>query len=185
MNEIQIKKLISDGRKFMQYEANHEFDFVSDQEKKNKTTSSCKNMNEEFFLIKDGFLQNVLCDLTLCSRFKQIKTATQFNYFNNMLTVSAASLKLEMNLPYNDTDYEFDVKFIDPRTAVFDFSTGLLDCQLIGYENESIKLEALHFSGSILSLINNAQFVSSDYFDLEDYTFKEYIVNIRKENEND
>lgn len=143
------------------------------------------NINEEFFLIKDGFLQNILCDLTLCSRFKQINTATQFNYFNNMLTVSSASLKLEMNLPYNDAEYEFDVKFIDPRTAVFDFSTGLLDCQLIGYEKGSVKLEALHFCGSILSLINNAQFVSSDYLDLDDYAFKEYIVNIRKENEND
>lgn len=36
MEEKQIKKLIQEGRKFMQYETNHEFDFVSDQENKLK-----------------------------------------------------------------------------------------------------------------------------------------------------
>lgn len=36
MNEKQIKQLISEGRKFMQYETSHEYDFVSDQEKKLK-----------------------------------------------------------------------------------------------------------------------------------------------------
>lgn len=30
MDEKQIKQLISEGRKFMQYETSHEYDFVSD-----------------------------------------------------------------------------------------------------------------------------------------------------------
>ncbi len=136
------------------------------------------NLNSKFYLIKKGIIENILCDLELSNSQLIDYTATQYNYFSDMIYISSASLLLEMDFPFNDLDYDFEVKYINPIDTVFDLETGVIKCKLIGYRKGYKKVEVLNYNNSILNFLNNVKYVSSEYLHEEDYIYKKYIFQL-------
>ena len=95
-----------------------------------------------------------MCDLDLANTLKLDNTATQYNYFSNLTTISSSALSLTFDLPYNTVDYDFEVVKINPYSSKLDLNTGIITCEFIGYYKNSRDLCKYKYTGNILDFVN-------------------------------